>query len=100
VNDIHAQENNETMLVCSTDRENCCFDEFNIPGTWFLPNGTEISPSTTNTPSLHIALGNQTVGLNINPDLPSGVYHCEMMDRENATHHLFVGIYPEDQGVC
>jgi hypothetical protein len=100
VNDIHAQENNETMLVCSTDRENCCFDEFNIPGTWFLPNGTEISPSTTNTPSLHIALGNQTVGLNINPDLPNGIYHCEMMDRGNVTHQFYAGIYPEDQGVC
>ena len=83
-------------LFCSTDRENCCIDEFNIPGSWFLPNGSKIS---TNIQSLHTALGNQTVGLNISPDLPSGIYHCEMMDRDNVTHHLYAGIYHENEGI-
>ena len=85
----------QEMLFCSTDREN---DEFNIPGNWFLPNGSKIISS--NTQSLHIALGNQTVGLNItnSPDLPSGIYHCDMMDRDNVTHHLYAGIYPENEG--
>jgi hypothetical protein len=100
VNGIHTQEDNETTLLCSTDRENCCIDEFNIPGSWFLPNGSKISPSTINTQSLHIVLGSQTVGLNLSLELPSGIYHCEMMDRENITHHLYAGIYPEDEGVC
>ena len=77
------------VLFCSTDREN---GDFNIPGSWFLPDGSKISQS------LHIALGNQTVGLNVSPNLPSGIYHCEMMDRENFTHHLYAGIYPEDEG--
>jgi hypothetical protein len=51
--------------------------------------------------SLSIALGNQTVGLNIfnNPVLPTGIYHCEMMDRENTTHHLYAGIYHENEGI-
>ena len=88
------QEDN-AALFCSTDRENCCIDEFNIPGSWFLPNGSKIS---TNIQSLHIALGNQTVGLIISPDLPTGIYHCEMMDRDNVTHHLYVGIYHENEG--
>jgi hypothetical protein len=92
VNGIQTRED-EKVLLCSTDREN---DEFNLPGNWFLPNGSKIS----NTQSVHIALGNQTVGLNISPDLPTGIYHCEMMDRENVTHHLYAGIYPEDEGVC
>jgi hypothetical protein len=95
---MHTQEDDETILICSTDRENCCIDEFNIPGSWFLPNGSKIPPSTTNTRSLHIALGNHTVGLNISPDLPTGIYHCEMMDKDNVTHHLYAGIYPEDEG--
>jgi hypothetical protein len=95
VNGIHRQEDNETTLFCSTDRENCCIDEFNVSGSWFLPNGSKI---LTITQSLHIALGNQTVGLNISPNLPSGIYHCEMMDRDNITHHLYAGIYPEDEG--
>ena len=85
----------DNVLSCSTDRENCCVDEFNIPGSWFLANGSKIISQ-----SLHITLGNQIVGLNVSPDLPSGIYHCEMMDRENVTHHLYAGIYPEDEGTC
>ena len=89
----NSTQNNENVLYCSTDREN---DEFNIPGNWFLPNGSNISDS--NNQSLHIALRNQTVGLNISPDLPTGIYLCEMMDRDNITHHLYAGIYPENEG--
>ena len=89
----------QEVLFCSTDRKNV---EFNNPGSWFLPNGSKPSSSTANTQSLHIALGNQTVGLNImnSAELPRGIYHCEMMDRENVTYHLYAGIYPEDEGVC
>ena len=86
----------DKVLSCSTDRENCCIDEFNIPGSWFLPNGSKLS---TNTQSLHITLRNQTVGLNVSPDLPSGIYHCEMMDRDNVSHHLYAGIYLDDEGI-
>ena len=83
----------QEVLFCSTDRKN---DEVSIPGSWLLPNGSKIS---TNTRSLHnIAFGNQSVGLNISPDLPTGIYHCEMMDRDNVTHHLYAGIYPENEG--
>ena len=92
------QEGN-AALFCSTDREKCCVKEFNIPGSWFLPNGSKISSSSTNTSLYNIALGDQTVGLNISPDLPRGLYHCEMMDRDNTTHHLYAGIYLEDEGM-
>ena len=93
----------ENILICSTDREDCCTDEFSIPGSWFLPNGSKIHvlSSRNNTQSLHITLGNQTIGLNItnNPEMPAGIYHCEVMDRENVTHHLYAGIYPENEGM-
>ena len=82
----------QEVLFCSTDRKN---DEVNIPGSWSLPNGSKIS---TNTQSLHLCFGNQTVELNISPKLPSGIYHCEMIDRDNVTHHLYAGIYPDDEG--
>ena len=88
---MNGTQKEEKLLFCSTDRE---IDKFNLPGSWFLPNGSKISQS------LHITLGNQTVGLNLSPDLPSGIYHCEMMDRDNVTHHLYAGIYPEDEGMC
>ena len=85
-------------LFCSTDREDCC-NEFNNAGNWFLPNGSQVLTST-NTQSLYLILGNQTVGLNImnSPELPIGIYHCEMMDRNNVTHYLYAGIYPENEG--
>ena len=95
---VNGAQEGETVLFCSTDREN---DEFNIPGSWLLPNGSKISSSKSNTQSLHITLGNQTVGLNItnSAELPVGIYHCEMMDRGNITHHLYAGIYPKNEGI-
>ena len=92
----NGNQEEENVLFCSTDRENCCIDEVNIPGCWFLPNGTKVS---TNTHNNIIALGSQTVGLNVSPDLSSGIYHCEMMDRNNITHHLYAGIYHENEGI-
>ena len=88
----------QEVFFCSTDRKN---DMFIIPGSWFLPNGSKISSAIINTQSFHVAFGNQTVGLNItnSAELPRGIYHCEMMDRENITHHLYAGIYPEDEGM-
>ena len=89
-----------SVLFCSTDRENCCNDQLNIylPGSWFLPDGSEIS--SNNIQSLHnITLGSQTMGLSISPELPTGIYHCEMMDREDVTYHLYAGIYSEDEGI-
>jgi hypothetical protein len=95
VNVTTDKDDNKTILFCSTDRENCCIDESNADRSWFLPSGSKIS----NDQLLHIVSGDQTVGLNISPDLPSGIYHCEMMDRDNVTHHLYAGIYPEDEGM-
>ena len=97
---VSGTQEDEMVLFCSTDRETCYTDEFRVSGKWFLPNGSNITLEI-NIQSLFIILGNQTVGLNItnSTELPSGIYHCEMMDRENVTHHLYAGIYPEDEGV-
>ena len=114
--DSHQESNNtlitmdsigeeENILFCSTDREDCCtqFDEFGITGSWFLPDGSmiHVQSSINNTQSLHITLGIQTIGLNItnNPEMPTGIYRCEMMDRDNVTHYLYAGIYPENEGM-
>ena len=106
----HNQKNNDTVLIVddiigvalfySTDRQDCCVDEFNIAGNWFLPNGSKML-SATNTQSLSIILGNQTVGLNItnSSEVPTGIYHCEIMDKSNVTYYLYVGIYTENEGI-
>ena len=92
-------------LFCSTDREDCCTNEYNIAGNWFLPNGSQVL-SANNTQSFYnMMLGNQTVGLHINMnasnglELLTGIYHCEMTDEKNVTRYLYAGIYPEDEGM-
>ena len=97
---VSGTQEDEMVLFCSTDREICCTDEFSISGKWFLPNGSNITLETS-FQSLSITLGNQTVGLNITniAKLPSGIYHCEMMDRDDVTHHLYAGIYPVNEGM-
>ena len=56
---------------------------------------------THNHYSTLLILGYQTVGLSITngPELPTGIYYCEIMDRNNVTHYLYAGIYPESEGI-
>ena len=93
----------EGALFCSTDRRECCDNESDIHGNWFLPNGSKVlATNNTHFEPAYVTRGNQTVGLNrVNNNslkLPSGVYHCEMMDKNNTTHHLYAGIYHENKG--
>ena len=95
----------EGALVCSTDKKDCCDNESDIHGNWFLPNGSKVlATNNTHFEAAYVTWGNQTVGLNhVNNSnslelLPRGVYHCEMMDKNNTTHHLYVGIYHENEG--
>ena len=91
-------------LFCSTDRKACCVNESDIHENWFLPNGSKVlATNNTHFGAAYVTWGIQTVGLNrVNNDnslnLPSGVYHCEMVDRNNVTHYLYVGIYHENEG--
>ena len=94
----------ERVLFCSTDRKDCCDNESDIHGNWFLPNGSKVlATKNTHFETAYVTRGNQTVGLNrVNNssslELPSGVYHCEMMDKNNITHYLYIGIYHENEG--
>ena len=99
-NTLITVNNTERALFCSTDREDCCTDEFNMAGNWFLPNGSKILSTDTHQ-LLHITLGNRTVGLDImnSLELPTGIYYCEMMDKNNVTHYLYAGIYLENEGM-
>ena len=95
----------EKVLFCSTDRKDCCDNESDIHGNWFLPNGSKVlATNNTHFEPAYVIWRSQTVGLNrVNNSnslelLPSGVYHCEMMDKNNITHYLYVGIYHENEG--
>ena len=93
----------EEALFCATDRKGCCINESSDHSKWFLPNRLRIE-STNTSQTLYMSLENQAVRLNrVNnsnsDELPVGVYHCEMMDENNITHYLYVGIYLEDEGI-
>ena len=94
----------DRALFCSTDRNDCCDNEPDIHGNWFLPNGSKVlATNNTHFEAAYVTRGNQTVGLNCvnnnnSLELPSGIYHCGMMDKNNITHHLYVGIYHENEG--
>ena len=82
------------MLICSTDREDSCSNELIRVGGWFQPSGSKVE-------SPNVTFGNQTLGLSLmfGREMP-GIYHCELMDVKNVTHYLYVGIYPENEGIA
>ena len=92
----------DRALVCSTYRNDNGSIIINDHGNWFLPNGSRIGSTANDFQTLHVNnLEYQAIELNRvhNSTLPTGVYHCEMMDKENTIHSLFVGIYPENEGI-
>ena len=93
----------EEALFCSTDRDLCCNNSND--GSWYLPSGPVIIQRLVigNKQPFYVTWGYQTVGLKyINKSssnsLPVGIYHCEMMDEANDINHLYVGIYPQNEG--
>ena len=88
-------------LFCATDSRTCCSAESEDDGNWYSPNGSKIGPQTINSSqALYISWNNHTIGLNyVNiSDIASGIYHCELADNNNITNHLYVGIYPQEEG--
>ena len=92
----------ERALLCSTDRKG---NEFSDHRNWFPPNGSRIVSTANDSQTFYVSLEFQAIGLNrgVNnsnmDELPTGVYHCEIMDNKNVTHSLFLGIYPENEGI-
>lgn len=97
---ITANEGSEALL-CATDSTTCCTAESEHDGNWYSPNGSKIGPQIENsTQALYISRNNQTVDLNYMnvSDIPSGIYRCEIADTSSITNHLYVGIYPQEEG--
>ena len=92
----------EASLLCLTDWKDCCVNKSDLYGSWFLPNGSKVPVLTTSHEQFYVTRGNQTVGLNRAQNsslkLSPGIYHCEMVDKNNFTHYLYAGIYPENEG--
>lgn len=87
----------DMALFCATDRSMCTSDS-DCDGEWYMPSGTAVN--TNNSEAFYTSRGDQTVGLNYitGGDPPTGIYHCEVMDRNGVTNYIYVGIYPQDEG--
>ena len=97
----------DAVLLCSTDRKDCCANSSSGIGRWYLPNGIMISDQLTSNSSeiFSISLGNRTVGLNFpnitlpnSIDILNGIYHCRMMDENGVINNLYVGNFPQNKG--
>lgn len=68
-----------------------------------MPNGSKIMQQNTNSSqTFYISRRTQTIALNYiddsDHDLSSGIYFCEILDENNVTNYLYVGIYPQNEG--
>ena len=95
----------DKALVCATDSETCCTAESDIDGNWYMPNGSKIAQQTTNSTQqqmFYVSKRNQTVELSYvngsDHDVPNGIYYCVVADSNNITNHLYIGIYPQNEG--
>ena len=90
-------------LICATGRKTCCTDELYPDGNWYMPNGSQIMPQVNGSRVFYVSRRNQTVELNYvdanDQEVPTGIYHCEIADENNVINYLYVGIYPQNEGL-
>ena len=89
---------NGTSLFCVTNRPFCC--DTNRLGSWYPPDYPDPVDNVSNTSSaLDQAWGDdQSVRLFGVDSVESGLYRCEVPDRDNVTQILYVGIYSNEEG--
>ena len=98
---------NNTSLFCLTNNTDCCEhssndnNDFSL-GTWMLPNGVEIAErSSYKSQSFSVSRSPNAVFLHHDDDLMShnGIFTCVIPDDRNITRRLFIGIYPQSEGM-
>ena len=82
-------------LHCVTTMLSCC--DTNRSGSWFTPGGNAPLNGSINSTELYQSWGDdQSIRLHSSGDtdaVESGVYRCEVADREGITQILYVGVY-------
>lgn len=87
-------------LYCITNNPMCCDTS---SGNWFPPRDDDpVSTSPNSTTFYHFWRNNQSIELSILNDsagiVDDGLYRCEILDKENVTQTLYVGIYSSTEG--
>ena len=87
----------DDALMCVTDKPDCCrFPHF---GEWYFPNGSSVR-TFGHGHDFYRNRGPQTVRLNRrnNAMYPTGIYHCELPDRNGINRTLYVELYSKTSG--
>ncbi len=97
IEDIVSEDINGTLdsnsLICITDKTPCCASQANVTGYWFFPNDTIVS-SNSSLGMFTTKRDDQTIKLNYGGrEFISGVYRCQVPDRQNVLQSVYVGIY-------
>ena len=88
-------------LLCLTDKKDCCSLREVAQGNprigeWYFPDGMTVdSGDVYRKRSRSVVLLNRRN----NATLPSGVYQCEIPDKQERVQSTYVGIYPIGSGM-
>ena len=94
-------EGDAGALLCTTDRTTCCTGALGRGGEWFYPDGRMVpimNPAPAAPEPYYRNRGNMLIRLNRRPNqglsaMYTGVYCCEIPNRNNVRQTLCVGAY-------
>ena len=87
----------DSALLCYTDIGGV---KMNRLGKWYFPNGSAVRANNSNHDSYRNR-GTNVVGLNRrdNTIIPTGIFRCEIPDTSGINQTVYIGIYPQGQGM-
>ena len=87
------------VLMCYTDKIDCCRRGVNKSGEWYYPNGLQVGP-VGDGGGFYRSRSRSVIQLHrkIATVMPIGVFHCEVPDSSGANRSIYVGVYPQGQG--
>ena len=80
-------------LFCLTNKIDCC-SSTPESGSWYFPNCSSVTLSSMGINAIVQEYAQSSIILqqNGNPDI-HGIFHCKILDDNNGTQNLYIGIY-------
>ena len=102
ISSIPLNNNDDTALLCHTNRLPPQEHEKHSGGDWFSPNGTRVgSEGSTNVPGFVRNRSSMAVRLKrTNGAAPEGIYWCSVKDDLGPTWTVYVGLYNNGKGIA
>ena len=94
-----------SALFCLTPSLECCGESetpnaANVSSEWYLPDGRAVT--SANSPFIKSRVPS-SVSLHRDQSssvtAPSGVFRCEIPDASGASQNIYVGVYPQEDGM-